>query len=112
MALIEEMAAAQQALKMARTMPVSPSPRPSGSREIPDMETAMHNLDGSIPAAQASPPPAYTPPASQPQAIPDLAPASPPLASSPGPNAADLVQEAAATNPTRASLEHMRKALQ
>ena len=108
MALIQEMAAAQQALKMARTMTVSPSPRPSGSREIPDMETTMHNLEASIPTAQTSPP-AYTPPATQ--AIPDLAPASPPLASCPRPTA-ELVQEAAASNPTRASLECVRKTLQ
>ena len=106
-ALIEEMAVAQ-ALKMARTMPVNLTPRPSSSHEIPDMETTMSNLSSSLPPAPASLPPASLPPAPVP------APALPAQIEERviEPRVADLVQDQAAANPTRASLERMRRALQ
>ena len=102
-ALIEEMAVAQ-ALKMARTMPVNPTPRPSSSYEIPeDMETAMSNLSSSLPP--------HAPP-HMPENPPAPAPPVQPKERVIEPRAADLVQDQAAANPTRASLERMRRALQ
>ena len=95
--------AVMQAQKLARTMPVTPTPRPSSSYEQPeDMETAMSNLSSA-------------PPHSPPHMPGNPEPAAPPVQPEERviePRAADIVQDQAAANPTRASLERMRRALQ
>ena len=101
-ALLEEMAVIQ-AQKIARKMPVTPTPRPSSSYEQPeDMETAMSNLNSSFPP--------HAPP-HMPE-NPEPAPLVQPEERMIEPRAADIVQDQAAANPTCASLEQMRRALQ
>ena len=101
MALLEEIAM-MQAQKIARTMPVSPTPRPSSSYEQPeDMEEAMSSLSSAPPHS-----PPHMPGNPEP-AAPPVQPEEPVTE----PRAADIVQDQAA-NPTRASLERMRRALQ
>ena len=115
MAFYEEMTAVQEALKLAKTLAVNPTPRPdpSSSNGIPDMETVLRNLEkntqshprdvasfpqtqGPLPQDTAQVPTAQQPsstaqtPASRPTYPPPACPQSP----------ASPVQSAQASSPT------------
>ena len=88
LALYEEMAAAQVAMKLAKTMAVNPVPRPhpSSSNGVPDMETVMQNMEEHVQTDMLS-------------NLQDTA--QPPVAQ--GPPSQDTVQPSAAQRPASAA---------